>query len=159
MKAHRSLRNVVLRARESVGVDRREPSARRVRAQLAGAIVLPSLALVGLSAVAAAWPAPGIDSHVRVSTSQAASSAALRAHDVAARPCPAGATRWMDAKFNGSPWMYAKVNASPWMYAKVNASPWMYAKVNASPWMYAVIKGRPGCTRHGQVTRHGPLFA
>jgi hypothetical protein len=159
MKAHRSLRNVVLIARGSVSVDRREPSARRVRAQLARAILFPSLALVGLSAVAAAWPGPGIDSHGRVSTRQAAGSSALRAHDVAARPCPAGGTRWMHAKVNASPWMYAKVNASPWMYAKVNASPWMYAKVNVSPWMYAAINGRPVCTRPGQVTRPGPLTA
>jgi hypothetical protein len=74
MKAHRSLRNVVL---------------------------LPFLALVTLSAAAAASPGLGIGSHVQLGAHQAAG-------------------RWMHA----GPWMYGKaINRGPWMYAVINGRP------------------------------------
>lgn len=151
MKAHRSLQNVVLEARGPVGMDRREPSAGRVRAKLARAILIPFLALVSLSAVAAASPGYGIEGHVRVSTHQAAGSSAMPAQVVAARSsCTLG----------GSPWMYAIANGRPWMYAVINGRPWMYAKVvNGGRWMYAKTNGRPGCTLPERIMRHGAVSA
>jgi hypothetical protein len=85
MKAHRPLRNVVLP---------------------------PFLALVTLTAVAAASPGHGIGSHVRVG-----------AHQAAGRSAP-----WIHA----GPWMYSKViSDGPWMYGKViSDGPWMYAVIN-----------------------------
>ena len=85
MKAHRSLRNVVLPTRGSL---------------------LRSLALVTLSAAAAASPGHGIGSHLQVSVHHAAGRSVVRAHDVAWRTQPA----------RGGPWMYATVNDGPWMY-------------------------------------------
>ena len=141
MKAHRSLQNVVLRSRGSASGARHEPSAGRPRAQLVRAILVPSLALFGLTAVAAAPPGHSIRSHVQASQLRARANSVLRARDVAATPCKAG----------GGPWMYAKVvNSGPWMYGR----PWMYAKVvNGGPWMYAVMNGRPACTRPSQLRR------
>ena len=138
MKAHRSLQNVVLRTRGSASGARHEPSAGRPRAQLLRAILVPSLALFGLIAVAAAPPGHSIRSHVQASQLRAGANSVLRAHGVAATSCKAG----------GGPWMYAEVvNSGPWMYWR----PWMYAKVvNSGPWMYAVMNGRPGCTRPSQ---------
>src|SRR5260370_8731870 len=96
MKAHRSLRNVVLRTRGSVVVDHHESSAGRARARLARAILVPAFALVtlsavSLSAVAAASPGHGIGSHVRASAHHASASSVLRAHDVAAPACTVAA--------------------------------------------------------------------
>ena len=138
MKAHRSLQNVVLRTRGSASGARHEPSAGRHRAQSARAILVPSLALFGLTAVVAASPGHSIRSHVQASQLRAGANSVLRAHGVAATSCKAG----------GGPWMYAEVvNSGPWMYGR----PWMYAKVvNSGPWMYAVMNGRPGCTRPSQ---------
>jgi hypothetical protein len=74
MKANRSLRNVVF---------------------------FPFLALVTLSAVAAASPGHGIGSYVRLGAHQAAS-------------------RWSYA----GPWMYGKaINRGPWMYAVIDRRP------------------------------------
>jgi len=138
MKAHRSLQNVVLRTRGSASGARHEPSAGRPRAQLLRAILVPSLALFGLIAVAAGPPGHSIRSHVQASQLRAGANSVLRAHGVAATSCKAG----------DGPWMYAEVvNSGPWMYGR----PWMYAKVvNSGPWMYAVMNGRPGCTRPSQ---------
>ena len=85
MKAHRSLRNVVL------------PSF---------------LALVTLTAVAAASPGHGIGSHVQSGAHQAASRSAPLMY--------------------GGPWMYGMVtHRGPWMYGMVtNRGPWMYAVMN-----------------------------
>jgi hypothetical protein len=80
MKAHGSLRNVVL---------------------------FPFLALVTLSAVAAASPGHGIGSHVQRAAHQAAGM-------------------W---RYDG-PWMYGR----PWMYGKaINRGPWMYAVIDRRP--------------------------
>ena|SRR5260221_8600185 len=133
MKAHRSLQNVILRNRGSASGARHEPSAGRHRAQLVRAILVPSLASFGLTAVAAAPPGHSFRSHVQASQLRAGANSVLRAHDVAATSRKAG----------GGPWMYAKaVNSGPWMYGR----PWMYAKVvnsgHADP--RRVRDGRPG---------------
>ena len=170
MKAHRSLRNVVLRTRGSVVVDHHESSAGRDRARLARAILVPALlsvtlSAVSLSALAAASPGQGIRSHVLASAHHASARSVLRAHYVAATSCTAGAGPWMYATINRGPWMYATINRGPWMYATINRGPWMYgrpwmyAKVNGSPWTYAVISGGPGCTRAGQFARPCPVSA
>jgi hypothetical protein len=85
MKAHRSLQNVVLPTRGSL---------------------LRSLALITLSAAAAASPGHGIGSHLRVSVHHAAGRSVVRAHDVAVRTQAAP----------GGPWMYATFKEGPWMY-------------------------------------------
>jgi len=165
MKAHRSLRNAVPGIRGSVANVRREPSARRSRAQVARTILIPVLALFSFSAVAAASPVLGIRSHVWASTDHASGQSVLRAHDVAVRSCAAGGDPWMYARVSGGamvsggPWMYGKVSGGPWMYAAANGGPWMYAAANGGPWMYAVINGRSGCTRAGQFLRNGPGLA
>ncbi len=150
MKAHRSsLQNVVMRSRGSASGARHEPSAGRPRAQLMRAILVPSLALFGLTAVAAAPPGHSIRSHVQASQLRTGAGSVLRAHDVAAMPCKAGGGPWMYAKVvNSGQWMYWR----PWMYGR----PWMYAKVvNGGPWMYAVMNERPACTRPSQLRRQG----
>ncbi len=76
MKAHRSLQNVVLRTRGSASGARHEPSAGRPRAQLVRAILVPSLAIFGLTAVAAAAPGHSIRSHVQGTDGPAATAAA-----------------------------------------------------------------------------------
>src|SRR5262249_26949217 len=100
MKAHRSLRNVVL---------------------------LPSLALVTFSAVAAAPPGHGIGSNVRIGPHHAAGRYALRAHDVAAR------SRTLSSR----PWMYVTITSRPWMYGPWMYGPWMYGRWMYGPWMYS----------------------
>src|SRR5260221_12467180 len=115
MKAHRSLQNVVLRTRGSASGARHEPSARRPRAQLVRAFLVPSLVFFGLTAVAAAPPGHSIRSHVQASQLRAGANSVLRARDLAATPSKPG----------GAPWTYARaVNSGPWRYGR----PWMNAK-------------------------------
>jgi hypothetical protein len=96
MKAHRSLRNVV---------------------------VFPFLALVALSVVALGSPGHGIGSHIQRAAHQAAAKSVYVGPWMYGKTIDHGP--WMYGKtIDHGPWMYGQtISHGPWMYAVVNGRP------------------------------------